>query len=281
MRKGIASPRHIRPHHVQCDAFPPGASSQSRIAPRARFSRLARIALIACAVFACSGLTGCRTKSFLSTKQEVNLGKEASREVEQQFRVDTKSPDAERVRTVGARLLPHLDRPGINYTFKVLDNKEINAFSLPGGPVYVFRGLLDMMGDDDDALASVLGHECGHVAARHAARQLSSSLTTNILINIFIPNPTYNQIAGLGAGVVGLKYSREDEYEADRRGLSYSSEAGYDPEGMVRFFDKLARMEHRQGGNDPEWLRDHPLTQARIDKAQAIIERKDYRYGVK
>ena len=228
-----------------------------------------------------SGLTGCRTKSFLSTKQEVNLGKEAAREVEQQFRVDTKSPDAERVRAVGARLLPHLDRQGINYTFKVLDNKEINAFSLPGGPVYVFRGLLDMMGDDDDALASVLGHECGHVAARHAARQLSSSLTTNILINIFIPNPTYNQIAGLGAGVVGLKYSRDDEYEADRRGLSYATEAGYDPEGMVRFFSKLSRMEHRQGGNDPEWLRDHPLTQARIDKAEAIIERKDYRYGVK
>ena len=235
MRNSIASPRHIRPLYVPSDALPSGASSQAhsrtRLAFRARFSRLARIALIACIVFAGSGITGCRTKSFLSTKQEVNLGKEAAREVEQQFRVDTKSPDAERVRAVGARLLPHLDRPGINYTFKVLDNKEINAFSLPGGPVYVFRGLLDMMGDDDDALASVLGHECGHVAARHAARQLSSSLTTNILINIFIPNPTYNQIAGLGAGVVGLKYSRDDEYEADRRGLSYASEAGYDPQG--------------------------------------------------
>ena len=234
---------------------------------------------VACA--AALGLTGCRTKSFLSTKQEINLGKEASHEVEQQFRVDTKSPDAERVRAVGARLLPHLDRPGINYTFKVLDNKEINAFSLPGGPVYVFRGLLDMMGDDDDALATVLGHECGHVAARHAARQLSSGLTTSLLINIFIPNPAYNQLAGLGAGVAGLKYSRDDEYEADRRGLSYASEAGYDPNGMVRFFDKLSRMEHRQGANDPEWLRDHPLTQTRIDKAQAIIDKQDYRYGVK
>lgn len=211
----------------------------------------------------------------------MGLGKEAAREVEQQFHVDTKSADADRVRTIGERLLPHLDRPGINYTFKVLDDKEINAFSLPGGPVYVFRGLLDMMGDDDDALATVLGHECGHIAARHAARQLSSSVTTNILINILIPNPTYNQVAGLGAGVVGLKYSRDDEYEADRRGLSYASEAGYNPDGMVRFFEKLSRLEHRQGGGDPEWLRDHPLTQARIEKAKLIIEKKDYRYGVK
>lgn len=250
-------------------------------ARRVRSPRWTRLLSAFIAILALSGLTGCRTKSFLSTKQEINLGKEASREVEQQFRVDTKSPDAERVRTIGQRLLPHLDRPGINYTFKVLDVKDINAFSLPGGPVYVFRGLLDMMGDDDDALACVLGHECGHVAARHAARQLSSNITTSLLINIFIPNPTYNQLAGMGAGVVGLKYSRDDEYEADRRGLSYASEAGYDPNGMVRFFDKLARLEHRQGGGDPEWLRDHPVTQARIDKAEAIIENKDYRYGVK
>lgn len=246
-----------------------------------RFRRPTPLLPILIALPLLCGLSGCRTKSFLSTKQEVGLGKEAAREVEQQFHVDTKSADADRVRTIGERLLPHLDRPGINYTFKVLDDKEINAFSLPGGPVYVFRGLLDMMGDDDDALATVLGHECGHIAARHAARQLSSSVTTNILINILIPNPTYNQVAGLGAGVVGLKYSRDDEYEADRRGLSYASEAGYNPDGMVRFFEKLSRLEHRQGGGDPEWLRDHPLTQARIEKAKLIIEKKDYRYGVK
>lgn len=284
MRLSLAAPRPIRPLNSLWKLFSNRQFESFSLAhsvTRARFSRLARLALFIILVMPLSVLQGCRTKSFLSTKQEINLGKEASHEVEQQFRVDTKSPDAERVRAVGARLLPHLDRPGINYTFKVLDNKEINAFSLPGGPVYVFRGLLDMMGEDDDALATVLGHECGHVAARHAARQLSTNLTTNILINIFIPNPAYNQIAGLGAGVMGLKYSRDDEYEADRRGLSYASEAGYDPNGMVRFFDKLSRLEHRQGANDPEWLRDHPLTQARIDKAQVIIDKKDFRYGVK
>lgn len=281
MRVSFSILRKTLPACIPSGALFPVTPVNTPAARRVGSSRWTRLIPVCAALVALSGLTGCRTKSFLSTKQEVNLGKEASREVEQQFRVDTKSPDADRVRAIGQRLLPHLDRPGINYTFKVLDVKDINAFSLPGGPVYVFRGLLDMMGDDDDALACVLGHECGHVAARHAARQLSSSITTSLLINIFIPNPTYNQLAGLGAGVVGLKYSRDDEYEADRRGLSYAYEAGYDPNGMVHFFDKLARLEHRQGGGDPEWLRDHPVTQARIDKAQAIIDNKDYRYGVK
>jgi predicted Zn-dependent protease len=224
-------------------------------------------------------LTGCRTRSFLSTKQEVGLGKEGSREVEQQFRVETNSPDADRVQRIGAKLLPHLDRRDVPYSFKVLDAKEINAFSLPGGPIYVYRGLLDMMGDDDDALACVLGHEAGHVNARHVARHISSGILNALVINIFIPNPVTQETAGLLTQVMDLKYSREDEYEADRRGLSYAHFAGYDPQGMIRFFGKLERLEKRQGGGDPEWLRDHPLTKARIEKAQSIIEHNDFRYG--
>ncbi|HZP80957.1 MAG TPA: M48 family metallopeptidase [Chthonomonadaceae bacterium] len=225
------------------------------------------------------GLTGCRTKSFLSTRQEVGLGKEAARQVEQELRVDTSSPDAERVRRVGASLLAHMDRRDVPYSFKVLDAKEINAFSLPGGPVYVFRGLLDMMGDDDDALACVLGHECAHINARHAARQISSQFATNILIGLAIPTATGQNLAGLGAELISLKYSRDDEYEADRRGLSYAHFAGYNPDGMIRFFAKLQRLEKRGGSGDPEWLRSHPLTGARIEKAKTLIEHQDYRYG--
>ncbi len=225
-----------------------------------------------------AGLSGCRTKSFLSTRQEVNLGKEASRQVEQEYRVDTASPDADRVRRVGQTLLDHMDKRDVPYTFKVIDGKEINAFSLPGGPVYVYRGLLDMMGDDDDALACVLGHECGHVNGRHAARQISSQYATNLLL-LAIPNPTAANLASGAASIVGLKYSRDDEYEADRRGLSYAHFAHYDPGGMIRFFDKLQRLEKREGGAGPEWLQNHPVTKARIEKAKMLIERTDFRYG--
>lgn len=238
-----------------------------------------RLALLGMALTVTAlNLTGCRTRSFLSTRQEISLGKEGARQVEQEMRVDASSPDAERVRHIGQTLLNHMDRRDVPYSFKVVDGREINAFSLPGGPIYIYRGLLDMVGDDNDALACVIGHESGHVNGRHAARQISSQFATNILL-LGIPNPTTQNLAGLGASLIGLKYSRDDEYDADRRGLSYAHFAGYDPNGLVRFFGKLERLEKRQGGSEPEWLQNHPLTGARIEKAKRIIENNDFRYG--
>lgn len=225
------------------------------------------------------GTTGCRTRSFLSTKQEVNLGREGSKQIEVSYRVDTSSPDADRVRRIGQKLLPHVDKRDVPYAFKVLEEPSVNAVSLPGGPVYIFRGLLDMVGDDDDALACVMGHEIGHVNGRHAARQISSQYATQLLLIFGVPDPNIQQVAGLGAELIGLKYSREDEYDADRRGLSYAQYAGYDPNGMIRFFDRLNRAEKRRGGGPPEWQRTHPLGTTRIQKAQALIENKNYRYG--
>ena len=98
--------------------------------------------------------------------------------------------------------------------------------------------------------------------------------------SVAIPNATGQNLAGLGAQLAGLKFSREDEYDADRRGLSYAHYANYDPEGMVRFFKKLQKLEKREGGGGgPEWLQNHPITNSRITKAEVLIERKDFRYG--
>ncbi len=206
------------------------------------------------------------------------MGKEISRQVEQEYHIETATPDADRVRKIGQALVDHMDKRDVPYTFKVIDDRAINAFSLPGGPVYVYRGLLDLMGNDDDSLACVLGHECGHINARHAAKQISSQYATTLLL-FPIPNPTVANLAGGVTEIARLKYSRDDEYEADRRGLSYAHYAHYDTSGLLHFFDKLSRMEKREGGTGPEWLQDHPLTKARIDKAKSIIDHHDYRYG--
>ena len=207
------------------------------------------------------------------------MGREGSRQIEMEYRVDTSSPDADRVRRIGQRLLPHVDKRDVPYAFKVLEEPSVNAVSLPGGPVYIFRGLLDAIGDDDDALACVIGHEIGHVNGRHAARQISSQYATQLLLIFGVPDPNIQQVAGLGAELVGLKYSRDDEYDADRRGLSYAHYAGYDPQSMIRFFEKLERIEKRQGKAPAEWLRNHPLSSARIEKANTLIENKNFRYG--
>src|SRR2546421_3716251 len=222
---------------------------------------------------------GCRGHNILSTRDEVHIGREVSADVEHTYRVDNTSEDAKRVRRIGERLLVHTDgRPGVPYSFRVLDAKDVNAVSLPGGPIFVFRGLLDLVGDDDDELATVIGHEIGHVNARHAAKQISQQLEANLAIGLLVKGRTASQLAGLGADLIGMKFSREDEYEADRRGLSYAYKAGFDPRGMIRFFEKLSALDKRAGGT-PEFLRTHPVTKARIDKAQKLIEAQEYKFG--
>ncbi|HZO88868.1 MAG TPA: M48 family metallopeptidase [Chthonomonadaceae bacterium] len=226
------------------------------------------------------GLAGCRTKSFLSTQDEIRLGQEAARQVNTENPIETGTTASTRVRSIGRSLLPHMaDARDVPYSFQVIDKDTVNAFSLPGGPVYVYQGLLNMVGGDDSALACILGHELGHINARHAARQISSQMATNTLLDLAIHNPTGRSLAGLGAQLASLKYSRDDEYEADARGLSYAAAAGYDPNGLIRFFHKLQDYERSHGGNAPEWLQDHPLTGNRIERAESIIEHHDFRYG--
>lgn len=223
------------------------------------------------------GAGGCKGKNILSTAQEVKIGQEGAQQIEHEYPVESGTARAARVRRIGERLLAHADpRPGVPYTFKVLDTKTVNAVSLPGGPVYVYSGLLDLVGDDEDALACVMGHEIGHIQARHAARAISRQLEINSAIQLFLKGQTA-QIANLGTQLLNLKYSRDDEYEADRRGLSYAYKAGFDPRGLIRFFQKLQALE--KGGGTPEFLRDHPLTSDRIRRAEEIIQNHDYPYG--
>jgi len=160
----------------------------------------------------------------------------------------------------------------LKYYFKVLENKDINALSTPGGYVYVNSGLMEKA--DDDELAAVVGHEVGHIAARHSVQAMQSNMGASFLASLVFSqvetNEQVRQAAAVGLNLIMLGYSRGDEFEADKLGVRYAYYAGFDPNGEVTFLEKLQEQDK---GNSTDktlvYLRSHPLYSDRIAKAKA------------
>jgi predicted Zn-dependent protease len=241
-----------------------------------RTARWIRIGVLLLLVPAMLSLTSCRGTNLLSKQDEIQIGKEGAAAIEKEYKLDTNPERVALVQEIGQRILDGMRRvegkraPDFPFTFKVLDTKEINAVSLPGGPVYVFRGLMEQVGDDRDMLASVIAHEVGHIVAHHAAKQISSSILADLAISLGTKGSA-QKVASIATSLVMLQYSRDDEYDADRRGIHYTYAAGYDPEGMVRFFEKLQKLEKSPMKGLLANLRTHPLTENRILRAKKLI----------
>ncbi|HXG52308.1 MAG TPA: M48 family metalloprotease [candidate division Zixibacteria bacterium] len=215
-----------------------------------------------------------------SWEQEVNLGRKASKEVAAAFGL-YRDPGLERyVEEVGRRVLArsHLRRPETDpeirntpVTFQILDSPVINAMALPGGHIYVTRGMLAHL-NSEDQLASVLAHEIGHVSARHASRQAwQQQLGQGLLLGgaligqiVGLPAEQILNLGGAAAQLIFLRYSREDELEADRLGVEYTSLAGYDPTAVTGLFESLDRMQEKEGQGLPNFLSTHPNPGDRI-----------------
>ncbi|MBI3322611.1 MAG: M48 family metalloprotease [Candidatus Omnitrophica bacterium] len=181
-----------------------------------------------------------------------------------------------RVRRIGERLAKVSDRQDLAYQFGMIQDKELNAFTLPGGTIYVNSGLAEKA--DDDELAAVLGHEVGHAAARHTVKHLQADLGFLALVQIAAAAGAEGgalQVADSLYGLFSNGYSRRDELEADRLGIRYTSRAGYDPQGMVTFFEKMAEEERERGRPGPlPWERTHPLTSERIARAKEELQKQ-------
>ncbi len=202
----------------------------------------------------------------IPTQEEVNIGAQVARQVERKYPVLRNHPAADFVEEVGQRLARVCDRHDVTYHFRVLVGKEVNAFSLPGGWVYVFTGLLEKL-DNTAQLAGVLGHEIGHIVARHAVKRLQIALGVGILYSLFVgerAGPLTQNAIRFIMDLAMKGYSRANEREADRLGLLYEYRAGYNPQGIIQVMKILRGIHH---GRIPSWERfllDHPPPQERI-----------------
>jgi len=225
-------------------------------------------------------VTGREDIIIYDTYKEVNLGRSLARVYEKEYKLVEDVSLQERVRKIGERIVAVCDRKDVNYYFKVIDEEDINAVSLPGGFVYVNKGIMDEI-DSDDELACVLAHEVGHIVAKHHIKKLQAALGYTFL-NVLASQTTSGDFtSGLSLAMAQIMtaYSREDELLSDKLGIIYARRAGYNPEAMVSFLEKLKEA-NKKKIHPINYFRTHPYLSERIAKAKQIlygtIDFKDY-----
>jgi predicted Zn-dependent protease len=229
--------------------------------------------LLACAV---NPATGRRQLSFIGEGQEIQMGQEADADIVANFGLHPDEELQRYVQELGEQLAALSERPDLPWTFRVLDDPTVNAFALPGGFIYVTRGILTHMSSEAE-LAGVLGHEIGHVTARHSVNQMSRAQLAQIgLVAGMLIKPELQQYAGLASqslGLLFLKFGRDDEREADLLGFRYMTRGRYDPRALAGVFRMLDGVTGSGSGRIPEWLSTHPAPENREAWAvQAVAE---------
>jgi predicted Zn-dependent protease len=234
-----------------------------------RFLNRFAITLAACAALgACSGI---------SQQEEVQMGAQAAQQVNAQLPMLNDNTVSAYVNSLGSSIARRTSRADLDWRFAVVNTEVINAFALPGGYIYVNRGVLSRASNESE-LASVLAHEIEHVVRRHSVKQMEQAQGANIGVGIAcaLTNVCQNQAAAaaiqIGGTAVFAKFSRADEVQADEGGFNNMINAGIHPRGMLTFFQKLLAEEQQGGGGAASaWFSDHPGTQDRIADIQRLL----------
>lgn len=235
---------------------------------RTRAAALALLAGFATSGCAINPATGRNQLMLVSESQGIAMGRQADTAIIATIGLYPDATWQRYIQQVGARLAATSERPDLPWTFRVVDDAAVNAFAVPGGFIYVTRGLLAHLTSEAE-LASVVGHEIGHVTARHTAAEMSKQqlLGLGLAVGSMASSQVakYAGIVNQGLGILYLKFSRDDENQADELGLRYMRRANYDPREMPAVFRMLEQVSAAEGGGRlPTWLATHPTPENRF-----------------
>lgn len=228
--------------------------------------------VLACAT---NPVTGRRELSLMSEAQEISIGKENHPQILAEMG-QYNDPELQRyVNELGQRLAKSSERPALPWTFTVIDQPVVNAFAVPGGFIYITRGILAYL-DTEAQLVGVIGHEIGHVTARHSAQQYSRGVAGQVGLvglGIFVPAARpFGEAGAQALGLLFLKYGRDDEIQADALGARYAATNGWDPAAVPEFLSVLARLSEGSERGIPNWLSTHPDPASRVAEVKPLVQ---------
>jgi predicted Zn-dependent protease len=221
-------------------------------------------------------VTGKNELSLVSESQEIEMGKQSAQQVAQSIGYYEDPAVQAYVSQIGMKMAKASERPNLPWEFHVVNDASVNAFALPGGFIFVTRGLMTSINDEAE-LATVIGHEIGHVTNRHSVQQISKAQVAQLGLGLgSILSSDVARVAGLasqGLSVLFLKYSRDAENQADKAGFRYALNQNYDVREMANVFQTLDRISNASGGGKlPEWLATHPNPGTRIQNTEQRLD---------
>lgn len=215
---------------------------------------------------------GCKQLVQIDEPHEIEIGRNAAQKLEAESGVWDNAAQTSRVRRIGASIAQRTQRPGLPWSFKILNDKQVNAMALPGGFVYVTRGLIES-GANDEKLAGVLGHEIAHVTQRHAVKIMEKALAGEMIVAIVTKDSSddIQKASDIALDLIVRRGYRDEEYDADKVGTKWAHVSGYPAPGLLEFLKDIKQMEGRDPSQLETWISTHPPTSQRIERLEAFI----------